>query len=186
MTTSFSPTNTTLRVPLTMTALKTLATIDRFLTIFCARSANCVSKPKFFSLSNLHCHSGGSEKKDVGDAKSDKTIYVNVNDFRIKHGLPVLKESSILNTLCEQHCISMISRNRLDHDGFLELRVPMGARAENVGMGFDDESKAVTGWARSSGHRDNMLRKNMTHFGLQKRHDKTWWWCLILSDKNCN
>ena len=92
----------------------------------------------------------------------------DINSFRRAHGLPPLAMSPVLAGLAYEQANSMASRNRLDHRGFRE-RVGFaggGRHAENVAVGCADENCAFRLWARSPGHRRNMLLRDVSAYGL--------------------
>lgn len=99
----------------------------------------------------------------VGGAASAQDI----NTFRAQHGLPALTSSAALAGAAYSHAASMAARNSLDHSGF-KARAMMshGTSAENVSYGCDTEACAIAQWARSSGHRANMLRGDVQHYGI--------------------
>ena len=45
-------------------------------------------------------------------------------------------------------------------------RLPGGMHAENVLVGCADEDCAIRGWAKSAGHRVNMLRRDVSAYGI--------------------
>ena len=92
---------------------------------------------------------------------------MDLNAFRAQHGRPALSVSSALSGAAYSHANSMAGRQRLDHQGF-RARVPItsGAAAENVAFGCDDEDCAIRMWARSGRHRANMLRGDVTYYGI--------------------
>ena len=59
-----------------------------------------------------------------------------------------------------------IWRGALDHAGFKTQRGLLGAAAENVSYGCADEACAIEQWAHSAPHRANMLRKEITRYGI--------------------
>lgn len=115
---------------------------------------------------------------------NDNTTYSSVNDFREKHNLPRVEPCPSLQSMADAHCLSMSLRQTVDHQGFVPDRARRGARVENVAMGHDTETAVTTAWSRSSGHRQNMLKSNLTKYGLGRYcNDKTkrTYWCLIMS-----
>ena len=61
----------------------------------------------------------------------------------------------------------MANRSSLDHKGFRQRLGFMGTTtAENVLVGCADEDCAIRGWAKSAGHRANMLRGDVSHYGI--------------------
>jgi hypothetical protein len=65
------------------------------------------------------------------------------------------------------HARSLAARQRLDHSGFRQRGpVTSGAAAENVAYGCTTEDCVIRMWARSGAHRANMLRRDVTSYGL--------------------
>jgi uncharacterized protein YkwD len=92
---------------------------------------------------------------------------LDLNSFRAANGRPALSVSASLSGAAYAHANDMASRKRLDHAGFRQ-RVPIagGAAAENVLWGCDTEECAIRMWAKSGGHRANMLRRDVTSYGI--------------------
>jgi len=92
---------------------------------------------------------------------------LDLNSFRAQHGRPPLSVSGPLSGAAYSHANDMANRKRLDHKGFRQ-RVPItaGTAAENVAFGCDTEDCAIRMWARSGGHRANMLRRDVTSYGI--------------------
>jgi uncharacterized protein YkwD len=94
-------------------------------------------------------------------------LALDLNSFRAQHGLPALSASGTLAGAAYSHAHALASRQRLDHAGFRQ-RVPVtsGAAAENVAFGCATEDCVIRMWARSGRHRANMLRRDVTSYGL--------------------
>jgi uncharacterized protein YkwD len=91
----------------------------------------------------------------------------DINSFRRAYGRPALAMSSTLAGMAYEQAQSMAHRNRLDHAGFRQrFAFSGGTHAENVLVGCADEDCAIKMWARSSGHRANMLRRDVSAYGL--------------------
>ena len=75
----------------------------------------------------------------------------------------------------------MTWRGSLDHNGFSQ-RGPKGARAENVAYGCDDEACTIKQWSRSSGHRANMLLRDVRGYGIASAVSSNGrrYWALVL------
>ncbi len=99
----------------------------------------------------------------VGGAGDDAT---SLNGFRAANGRTPLASDGKLTALAQEHATDMARRNSLDHNGFMERRGPAGSRAENVAMGCSDSPCAIRMWIRSPGHRRNMLRSDVSKYGL--------------------
>lgn len=94
-------------------------------------------------------------------------LTLDLNSFRAEHGLPPLSASGALAGAAYSHAHSLAARQRLDHAGFRQ-RVPLtsGAAAENVAFGCATEDCVIRMWAKSGRHRANMLRRDMTSYGI--------------------
>ncbi len=92
---------------------------------------------------------------------------LDLNSFRAQHHLPPLSLSSTLAALAYEQAHSMAGRNHLDHNGFKQrVAFSGGMHAENVAWGCDTEDCAFRMWARSAGHRANMLLRNVSAYGI--------------------
>lgn len=89
-----------------------------------------------------------------------------LNGFRAANGRAELRSDAALTAMASSHAADMARRDTLDHGGFLEQRGPRGARAENVAYGCKDTPCVIRMWVNSSGHRANMLRTDITRYGL--------------------
>jgi uncharacterized protein YkwD len=92
---------------------------------------------------------------------------LDLNSFRAQHGRPALSVSAQLAGIAHSHARDLANRKTLDHAGFRQrLNFTGGTAAENVAFGCDTEDCVIKMWARSGGHRANMLRRDVTHYGL--------------------
>ncbi|HZS64039.1 MAG TPA: CAP domain-containing protein [Xanthobacteraceae bacterium] len=90
----------------------------------------------------------------------------DLNGFRAAHGRKALKVSAHLSSMAYAHAYDLARRGALDHAGFFTSRGPDGATAENVSYGCASESCAIAQWAASAHHRANMLRTDVSSYGL--------------------
>ena len=94
-------------------------------------------------------------------------LALDLNSFRAQHGLPALSASGSLTGAAYSHAHNLALRQRLDHSGFRQrVSLASGAAAENVAFGCATEDCVIRMWARSGRHRANMLRQDVTSFGL--------------------
>ncbi len=104
---------------------------------------------------------------------------LDLNSFRAQHRLPPLSLSSTLAGLAYEQARSMTHRNRLDHNGFKQrFAFSGGTHAENVAFGCPDEDCAFRMWARSAGHRRNMLLRDVSAYGIASAtaaNGRTYW-----------
>ena len=92
---------------------------------------------------------------------------LDLNGFRAEHKRPALSYSAFLAGAAYAHAHDMANRNHLDHAGFRQrMATAASTAAENVLWGCADEDCAIRGWARSGGHRANMLRGDVSAYGI--------------------
>ena len=92
---------------------------------------------------------------------------LDLNSFRAQHGRPALSLSSALAGIAYEQAYAMANRTSLDHKNYRErLSFGSGTTAENVLVGCADEDCAIRGWARSGSHRANMLRGDVSSYGI--------------------
>ncbi len=95
------------------------------------------------------------------------SLALDLNSFRAQHKLPPLSYSAALAGAAFAHAHDMANRNRLDHKGFkARLGAAASTAAENVLWGCETEDCAIRMWAKSAGHRRNMLMKGVSSYGL--------------------
>lgn len=94
-------------------------------------------------------------------------LAMDINTFRAQHKRPPLAYSSTLAAVAQEQASSMANRRRLDHANFRQRVAHLGTTAaENVSYGCDSEDCAIRQWARSAGHRRNMLRGDVSAYGI--------------------
>jgi uncharacterized protein YkwD len=104
-----------------------------------------------------------------------------LNSFRHAHGLPALHRSGALQAMAQRHASSMAARHSMDHADFYAEHGRAGARAENVAAGCASETCAISMWAGSAGHRQNMLLPDVRGYGLASAAGGgSRYWCLVL------
>ena len=95
------------------------------------------------------------------------SLALDLNAFRAQHGRPPLAVSGPLSGAATSHAHDLARRQSLDHNGFRQrLDAVATTAAENVLVGCADQDCAIRKWAASGGHRANMLRRDVTHYGL--------------------
>lgn len=100
-------------------------------------------------------------------AAVNPSLALDLNSFRRQHKLPPLAMSSALAGAAYSHAHDLARRGRLDHANFRRRMDGIASTAaENVAFGCDDSACAFRLWAKSAGHRRNMLMKGVTHYGL--------------------
>jgi uncharacterized protein YkwD len=111
---------------------------------------------------------------------------LDLNSFRAQHHRPPLTASATLSGLAYEQAQAMAGRRHLDHNGFRQRAGAAGGgvHAENVAVGCADEDCAYRMWAKSSGHRANMLRGDVSAYGLASASDDNGrkYWALELGN----
>jgi len=113
--------------------------------------------PKFFSLLAF----------TVAVFASTSALALDLNSFRAANGLKPLRVNARFASAANAHAKDMAQRGSMDHNGFQE-RMGKIARtaAENVAWGCETQDCVFQMWAGSYGHRANMLRTDITGYGL--------------------
>jgi uncharacterized protein YkwD len=116
-----------------------------------------------------------------------------ISGYRRNNGLGAVTVDSKLMKMAAEHAQVMASRDRLDHDvgrSFSARVAASGydARAayENIGAGYHTLAEAFSGWRGSSGHRANMLQRDVTQIGIAaayapKSKYKVFWALVLAS-----
>ena len=111
---------------------------------------------------------------------------LDLNSFRAQNGRPALAMSSTLAGLAYEQAQAMAGRSHLDHANFRARlgSIGGGLHAENVLVGCADEDCAIRMWSRSGGHRRNMLRGDVTAYGIASATGKNRrvYWALELGN----
>jgi uncharacterized protein YkwD len=94
-------------------------------------------------------------------------LAMDLNSYRAAHGRMPLTPSSELMGIAYAHAADMARRHHLDHRGFKQRLSPVASTAaENVLVGCATEDCAIRMWARSAGHRRNMLMGGVSQYGI--------------------
>jgi len=111
-------------------------------------------------------------------AVATPALALDLNDFRREHHLPPLHVSAAMIAAAYEHAHELAAREDLDHDGFEQRMAGSSRAAENVAYGCRTRDCVFRMWARSPGHRRNMLMKGLTHYGLASArgaNGQTYW-----------
>jgi uncharacterized protein YkwD len=115
-----------------------------------------------------------------------------ISGYRKNNGLGAVSVDPALMRLAAEQAHAMATRDKLGHDvagAFGQRIAGSGYDAksayENVGAGYHTLSDAFSGWRGSSGHRENMLRRDVTQIGIAAayapRSKYKVFWALILA-----
>lgn len=110
---------------------------------------------------------------------------LDLNSFRAQHHLPPLRRSAQLAGAAYGHAHDMAARHHLDHNGFrARMAAYSSAAAENVAYGCSNADCAYRMWAKSAGHRRNMLMRGVTRYGIAsaKASDGRVYWVLEMGN----
>ncbi|KAI9594528.1 hypothetical protein BDF19DRAFT_414575 [Syncephalis fuscata] len=111
----------------------------------------------------------------VESATYDRRIMVClVNQERVQRGLNALGPNAALDNAAQRHSDDQAKMNTMTHTGsdgsdpskrVSEAGYDWTSMAENVAYGYPDEQTCMTKWMQSPGHRANILKTGLTHFG---------------------
>ena len=122
------------------------------------------------------------------------TALADLNTYRQTFGLnPVVLDSS-LNMASQKHADDMASHGMISHTGTdgsshsdraLEKGYIFSIIAENVASGQDSWDKVFKAWQDSPGHNENLLRSDVSEFGIALVYDRTteyrYYWAMLLA-----
>lgn len=115
-----------------------------------------------------------------------------LNAERAQNSRTPLRRNMALDAAATAHAADMAARGYFDHtapDGSTpQSRASrQGYRAcliaENIAQGYASEAQVVAGWMRSSGHRRNILLRDVTEFGAGRGSGDLW--VLLLAQPGC-
>ncbi|MDO9413644.1 MAG: CAP domain-containing protein [Pseudolabrys sp.] len=118
-------------------------------------------------------------------AMTSQALALDLNSFRAENKLPPLSVSATLAGAADGHARDMARRDSLDHDGFAaRAKLSGGTAAENVSYGCDNMDCAIKQWAKSSGHRKNMLMKGVSAYGIASAVSESGrkYWAMVLGN----
>lgn len=104
-----------------------------------------------------------------------------INAERVALGLAPVHESARLSRAAQAHAADMVTNGYFSHTGidgsrFFERAETAGyrcARAENIAEGQQTDVAVMAAWMGSSGHRRNILLRDVQEFGIG-RVNNTW------------
>jgi uncharacterized protein YkwD len=110
-------------------------------------------------------------KRRIDAAAAERLI----NDYRVRNGVQRVKLEPMLVKLAQSQADAMAARDQMSHNlpgvGDLKSRLETSGyrasiAAENLGAGYRTLGEAFVGWRESSGHRENLLRDDVTQLGI--------------------
>jgi uncharacterized protein YkwD len=115
-----------------------------------------------------------------------------ISGYRRNNGLSGVSANPLLMKAAAAQARAMASRNQLEHNvaGEFSTRIRGSGydaklAAENIGAGYRTLADAISGWRGSPSHRENMLLKGATHFGIAAAYAPgskyKVFWALILA-----
>jgi uncharacterized protein YkwD len=111
---------------------------------------------------------------------------LDLNAFRAQHKKPPLAVSSALSAAAYEHAHDLARRNQLDHKNFRQRVGSLAATAaENVLYGCETEDCAIRMWAKSPGHRRNMLLGSVSRYGIASARAESGrhYWVMVLGSE---
>ncbi len=121
----------------------------------------------------------------------ERQVLKRLNKLRAKHGRSALKMDRGLGAAARHHANDMSRRNYFDHkspngDQASDRARDHGYRGqrvgENIASGYGTPERVMTAWAKSSGHRANMLGNQYRTVGVGF-DPKGNYWVQVFGDK---
>lgn len=120
----------------------------------------------------------------------EQEVLALVNSERAKNGLSALSWADDVAAVARAHSSDMINRGFFSHtnpDGespFDRLKnngISYRTAAENIAYGQKTPADVMSAWMNSSGHRANILNKNVTELGVGavKNNNGTIYWTQV-------
>lgn len=115
-----------------------------------------------------------------------------LNGMRAEQGLGPVTPSPRLEEAAMAHALDMAEGGFFSHTGSDGSNVGRRARAagygwcaiaENIAQGQGSLTEVLGAWARSEGHRRNMLMRQITDYGLVRAPGDIW--VLVLGSETC-
>jgi uncharacterized protein YkwD len=123
--------------------------------------------------------SGAPVASDEGAAMSAEIVALT-NAERAAAGLPELGASSCATQQAADRSTLLVAEGRFEHDplGPVLEACASGAVGENLSLGYASAQAAVTGWMKSPGHRENILRSSFSQLGVACTQGSRGWLCV--------
>lgn len=129
-------------------------------------------------------------EQSVQDVSSASLAWVN--QLRANNDAQGLRVSDRLRTAAAAHARDMAQRGFFSHTGSDRSSVADRVRrqgygfcfvAENIAKGQRDLGQALSGWAKSQGHRKNMLHQSATEIAVVRATGDIW--VMVLGRPGC-
>jgi len=122
---------------------------------------------------------GGAVASDEGVAMSADIVTLT-NAERAAAGLPALGVSSCATQQAAARSALLVAEGRFEHDplGPILEACASGTVGENLSLGYASAQAAVTGWMKSQGHRENILRTSFSQIGVACTQGARGWLCV--------
>ena len=124
------------------------------------------------------------------EAELERAVFDLVNQERAKNGLDALKWAEDLAAVARAHSADMINRGFFSHtnpdgqspfDRLKNAGISYKSAAENIAYGQRSAEAVMNSWMNSSGHRANILNKNLKEIGVGavKNSNGTIYWTQV-------
>jgi uncharacterized protein YkwD len=115
-----------------------------------------------------------------------------INPERARNDARPIAQNAKLTAAAQAHANDMAATNNFSHTSRSGTTPSDRARAqgysfcfiaENIAHGHPTEEQAFTAWMTSNGHRENMLTRSATQYGIAVTDDNYW---VLLLGRPCN
>lgn len=100
--------------------------------------------------------------------------------------LDPLENDSTLENYATMWANKMAENHKLNHSSMKDiLALGFNKVSENIAYGQKDEESVMKTWLNSSGHKKNIMDKNITHIGcgFSYSSDNVLYWCVCFGRK---
>lgn len=128
------------------------------------------------------------------DVNFEKAL-ADLNDYRVSYGLVPLRYNEKLNRASEVHATDLAQAGIISHTGtdgsghgdrVQRQGYYFSIAGENVATGQMSWEDVFTAWKKSPGHNENLLRNDVTEFGLALVYEPTTtystYWAMLVAD----
>lgn len=154
-----------------------------------------ISKPEMQCRLNNGLGSKPAFTKTEPDAIDFDKATADLNAYRISKGLKALTIDDRLNRAAEVHAKDIAAAGILSHTGTdgsghgdrIQLQgYYFSIASENAAAGQPSWDRAFSGWQKSPGHNANMLRDDVSEFGVALAYEPTTsyrtYWVMVLAE----
>ena len=116
-------------------------------------------------FTGCYAQSANTPEEDIG---YNLALLEQINLYRMEQKLNQLRFDATLTLLAKKHSLTMFHKQKTSHLKFAERfrQADSLLCVENVGWNYSSPQSLFEDWHRSSGHNQNMLKKELNLVGI--------------------